>query len=159
MQPTKDNEFRELRGVAAACCAALLVLHFYYFCHLGLATWSLTHPIADRFAGGIASTGLFRHPAISLALALLALAGTTLGTKTSTQLQPRKLISTLITGLTLYFGSFLFLHLDADPQIVTIVYMSLTIAGLVLLYSGIKALVGLLTWPSKRSIFNQYNES
>jgi hypothetical protein len=159
MQPTKDNEFQELRGVAAACCAALLVLHYYYFCHLGLATWSLTHPIADRFAGGIAATGLFRHPAISLALALLALAGTTLGTKTSPQLKPRKLISTLITGLTLYFGSFLFLYLDADPQILTIAYMSLTIAGLVLLYSGIKALTGLLTWPSKRSIFNQYNES
>jgi YWFCY protein/Type IV secretion-system coupling protein DNA-binding domain len=159
MQPTKDNEFRELRGVAAACCAALLVLHFYYFCHLGLATWSLTHPIADRFAAGIASTRLFRHPAISLALALLALAGSTLGTKTSPQLKPRKLISTLITGLTLYFGSFFLLYLNADPQVLTIAYVSLTIAGLVLLYSSIKALTGLLTWPSKRSIFNQYNES
>lgn len=159
MQPTKDNEFRELRGVSAACCAGLLILHYYYFCHLGFAAWSLVHPIADRFAAGIASTGLFRHPAISLALALSALAGTTLGTKTSPQLKPRKLISTLLIGLTLYFGSFFLLYLDADPQTLTIAYMSLTIAGLVLLYSGIKALTGLLTWPSKRSIFNQYNES
>ena len=159
MQPTKDNEFRELRSLAAACCAALLILHYYYFCHLGLATWSLTHPIADRFAEGIASTGLFRHPAVSLALALLALAGTTVGTKTSPQLQPRKLIGTLLTGLTLYFGGFLLLYLDANPRTLTMAYMALTIAGLGLLYTAIRALAGLLTWPSRRGVFNQYNES
>src|SRR5579872_471626 len=111
MQPTNNNQFRELRNLAACCCAALLILHYYYFCHLGLAAWSLTHPIADRLAAGFAAKGLFRHPAISLALALLALAGSTPGAKTPPQVKPRRLITILIAGLLLYFGAFLLLYL------------------------------------------------
>jgi hypothetical protein len=159
MQPTNNNEFREVRNLAAACCAGILVLHYYYFCHLGLASWSLTHPIPDRLVTAIASTGFFRHPDLSLALTLVALAGTIIGTKTTPQAKPRKLIISLLTGLWLYFGSFLLLYLDADPQVLTATYMALTIAGLTLLYTSLKTLIGFLTWPAKQSIFNQYNES
>jgi len=159
MQPTNDNQFRELRNLAACCCAALLLLHYYYFCHRGLATWSLTHPIADRLAAGIAAKGLFRHPATSLALAFLALAGTTIGTKTPPQLKPGQILAILITGSFLYFGSFLLLYLDADPRMLTIAYMVATASGLGLLYTSVRAFTGLLTWPAKRALFNQYNES
>src|SRR6185437_8933996 len=137
MQPTNDNQFRELRNLAACCCAALLLLHYYYFCHRGLATWSLTHPIADRLAAGIAAKGLFRHPATSLALAFLALAGTTIGTKTPPQLKPGQILAILITGGFLYFGSFLLLYLDADPRMLTIAYMVATASGLGLLYTSV----------------------
>jgi hypothetical protein len=159
MQPTNQNEFRTLRNLAAACCATLLIFHYYYFCHLGLAAWSLTHPIPDRFVTALASSGLFRYPAISLALALLALAGTIIGTKTTPQPKPIRLIISLLTGLWLYFGSFLLLYLDAESRILTAIYMALTIAGLTLLYTAMKTFTGLLTWPGKRAIFNQYNES
>jgi hypothetical protein len=159
MQPTNDNQFRELRNLAACCCAALLVMHYYYFCHLGFATWSLTHPIADRLAAGIAAKGLFRRPALSLAFALLALAVTTIGAKAPPQVKPRRLVTLLIPGLLLYFGSFLLLRVDADPRLLTAGYMAATGAGLGLLNTAIRALTGLLTWPARRAIFNQYNES
>lgn len=159
MQPTNDTQYRELRNLAAACCAALLVLHYYYFCHLGLATWSLTHPIADRLVAGFAGKGLFRHPAFSLTLALLALAATTIGAKAPPQVKPRRLIATLLTGSLFYFGGFGILYLDTDPKILTATYMAVTLTGLVLLYIAIRGVTGLLNWPSKRAIFNQYNES
>src|SRR5579859_227621 len=159
MQPTNDNQFRELRNLAAACCAALIVLHYYYFCHLGLAAWSFTHPIPDRLVAGFASKGLFRHPALSLALALLALAATTIGAKAPPQVRPRRLITIHLSGILLYFGGFFILYLDADPKVLTVSYITITLTGLGLLYTGIRGLAGLLTWPGKRAVFNQYNES
>ena len=159
MQPTNDNQYRELRNLAAASCAALLILHYYYFCHRGLANWSLTHPIADRLVAGIAGKGLFRHPALSLLLALLALAATTIGAKAPPQVSPGRLIALLLTGSALYFGASLLLHFDADPKSLTIAYLVVTVVGLGLLYTAVRALIGLLSWPAKRAIFNQYNES
>jgi YWFCY protein/Type IV secretion-system coupling protein DNA-binding domain len=159
MQPSNNNQFRELRNLAAACCAVLLIVHYYYFCHLGFATWSLTHPIADRLAARIAGGGWFQRPAISLAFVLIALAMTTIGAKTPPQVRPSRLVLLLITGPSLYFGSFLLLQLDADPRLLTIAYIAVTGTGLSLLYAAIRALTGLMTWPTRRAIFNQYNES
>lgn len=53
MQPTNDTQFRELRNLTAGCCATLPIMHYHYFCHLGIARWSITHPIADRLAAGL----------------------------------------------------------------------------------------------------------
>lgn len=159
MQPANDNQFRELRNLAACCCGALLAIHYYYFCHLGFATWSLTHPIADRLVAGIATKGLFRQPVVSLALVLLSLAATTIGAKAPPQVSPHRLIALLIAGLSLYFGSFILLQVDADPRLLTVAYMAATGIGLGFLYVGIRGLTGLVTWPNKRALFNQYNES
>lgn len=159
MQPTNDKQFRELRNLAAACCAALLALHYYYFCHLGFARWSLTHPIADRLVANIAGKGWLRHPAGSLALVLIALTATTIGAKAPPQVKPRRLLTLLVTGLPLHFGAFLLLRIDADPRLLTAIYIAVTGTGLGLLYVVIRGLTGLVTWPAKRAIFNQYNES
>jgi len=159
MQPSNDNQFRELRNLAACCCAGLLLVHYYYFCHRGLASWSFTHPIADRLAANIAAKGLFRNPSLSLTLALIALAGTSFGTKNPPQLKARALLTTLFTGLLLYFGSILLLYVDGNPRTLTIAYVATTGIGLGLLYTGIRVLTGLVTWPAKRALFNQYNES
>ena len=159
MQPTNDNQFRELRNLAAGCSTALLVLHYYYFCHLGLAAWSLTHPIADRIVGNLASKGLFRHPILSQTLVLLALAATNIGARTPPQIKRYTLIPLLLTGALFYFAGSVILHLSGDPKILTVAYIAVTLAGLGLLYTAIRGLAGLLTWPSKRAVFNQYNES
>jgi hypothetical protein len=160
MQPTNDTSFRELRTLAACCGAALLALHYYYFCHRGLEAWTLTHPIADRFAAGFADTGVFRYPAISLILVLLTLAGTNLGTKASPQVKSlRRMLLNLAIGACLYFGAALLLYLDADPGVLTAAYIAATLSGLTMLYNSIKALAGLITWPAKQALFNQYNES
>jgi hypothetical protein len=159
MQSTNDKQFQELRNLAVGCCAALLIVHYYYFCHLGFAAWSLTHPIADRLVSNLGAKGLFRHPAGSLALALLALAGTTIGVKAPPQVRARRLAVLLVTGCCLYFGGSLLLQIQADPRLLTVAYMAVTGTGLILLYTVIRGLTGLLTWPAKRSVFNQYNES
>ncbi len=159
MQPTNDSGFRQLRTIAACCCAGLLILHYYYYCHGGLAAWKLTHPIADRFAAGLASKGLFKHPAVSQLLALIALAGTSIDMKSPPQIKTPRLLMTLSAGGTLYFGSILLLYLNTDPAALTVAYISASLVGLALLHTAIKALAGMVSWPSKRALFNQYNES
>jgi hypothetical protein len=159
MQPTNDHQFRELRTLAACSCAALLILHYYYFCHTGLAALGYTHPIADRFAASLSGSGIYRHPAISLGLALLALTATLAGTRSSRPIRTGRLVILLVTGTSLYFGGFLLLSVDTHPSTLTKIYIGVTLAGLGLLYIAIKAIIGRLTWPSSKKVFNQYNES
>lgn len=159
MQPTNDKQFRSLRNLAAGCCAGLLALHYYYFCHLGFVKWSFTHPIADRLVNGFAASGMFRYPSTSQVLILLALAAAGIGTKASPQINRRNLAARMITGIVLYFGGVFILYIEADPGTLTIAYVASTAIGLTILHTAIRGLIGSLSWPAKRAIFNQFNES
>jgi hypothetical protein len=157
-----------LRTTAAVACVILLGFHFYYYCYQGFAAAGFTHPIVDRFVRGLARTGLFRHSAVSKLLALLALAGTALGVKTPAQVKSRRrLVLAVATGSGLYFGSDILLlpSVNAilfpsgpDPSTVALLYIGVTLTGLILSYTSVKALIGLLSWP-QNAVFNTYNES
>ena len=160
MPTTQQPTHRDLRTIAGVSCIALLLLHFYYYCYQGLAACGLTHPFADRFVLGLARTGLFHHPAVSKLLALAALCALSIGH--SIQVSRLRIFIFLLTGAPLYFGSGILLNSDpplSDPQTLTIAYVLLTLTGLLLCYRAIRALASLLSWPSKASVFNAYNES
>lgn len=159
MQQTNPNTFRDLRTAAAITGILLLGFHFYYYCYQALAAAGIAHPIVDRFVLGLAHAGLFRHRALSKGLSLLLLVGTTIGTPTPTQIKSRRrLFFALLAGSGLYFGSDLVLMAEAAPATLALLYIGTTLAGLLLSYSGIKALIGLITWPHS-AVFNAYNES
>ena len=163
MQPTNDNGTRQLRTLAAALSVVLLLLHYYYFCYQGLAGWGLTRPMIDRLVVLVARSGLFRNPALSLAIVLVSTAITLIGRQAPVQVRSKmRLAGTLSIGALLYFGSATLLTGDiaaSDPTTLTAAYIAATLTGLVLLYIGIRSLASLITWPSTRSVFNQYNES
>lgn len=160
MQPTNNNGFREIRSLAATISLVLLTLHTYYFCYQAFAGWGLTHPIIDRVTVGLAHSGIFRHRAISKLIALIALAGTTLGIQAPRQIKSRRgLLSGLSAGLLFYFGSDALLYLESTPSTRAFLYIVCTLTGLTLLYSGIKSVASFLYWKSAIDIFNRYGES
>ena len=159
MQPTAQNNFREIHTVAAIACVVLLAFHYYYFCYQGFVAWKCTYPLVDRFVLGLARSGLFRHRAISKLLAQIALAATTVGNQNSIQVKPQRLLFTLAAGVLLYFGSDLVFRLDDDPGTLTITYIIVSLSGLLVSHNGIRGLISLITWPYKTDIFNRYSES
>lgn len=160
MQPTNDNTYQQIRIMGAIGCAVLLALHYYYYCYQAVDAWGFTHPIADRFVGGLARSGLFRHRALSKVMALACLAATTAGVKSPVQARSRRrLILSLAGGTLLYFGGDLVLVADGDLSLLAGAYITVTLGGLAILYTGVRALISLLTWPFRQDIFNRYNES
>lgn len=153
MQPTNDNTYQQIRIMGIIGVVALLALHYYYYCYLAFQAWGYTHPIADRFVQSLAHSGLFLHPAISKILAVLSLALTSIGVRSPAQ--PRsttRLLTAAAAGALLYYGCDWLLTADASPKTLTIAYVAATIAGLSILYTSVRALFNLITWPLRRDI-------
>jgi hypothetical protein len=160
MQPINDNDTRQLRSLATGCCLVLLALHYYYYCYQAFAGWGLTHPIIDRLVTGFARSGLFRHPTLSKSIALAAAALNLAGRQAPIQVKSTlRLTLSLVAGALLYFASDLLLTADRDPAVRATAYILSSLTGLYLLYTGIRSLSSLITWPASNSVFNQYNES
>ena len=160
MQPSNDNNFKEFRSMAVGVSLIVLAFHYYYFCNRAFADLGLTYPLLDRIAHNIAHSGFFKHQAISKLIPLVGLIAATFGKTASVQVKSRKrLIISGGVGALLYFGSDPILSLEADPTTLGSLYLITSVAGMVLLYTRIKAAISLLTWPGKLEIFNQFNES
>jgi len=160
MQPTNDNTYQQIRLMGALGCVAFLAMHYYFYCYLAFQAWGYTHPIADRFVQAWAHSGLFRYPAISKTMAVLSLALTSIGVRSPAQ--PRsttRLLTAAAAGAILYYGCGFMLTADASPKTITIAYVATTLVGLAILYTSVRALLNLITWPLRRDIFNQYAES
>lgn len=160
MQPTNQNAYREIRLLAGALGLALLAIHFYDYCYAALKQWNITNSFADRLVVSIAGSGILRHRATGKLAALFFLVLTLTGIPASgTAPQPRRTVFTLAGGLGLYLGSDLVLLATGDPAILATTYITVTLAGLGLLYSAAKTLAGMLNWHFSSDIFNRYNES
>lgn len=159
MQPTNNNNFRNLRLIGAIMSFALLVLHFYFYCYAAFTEWELTASIPDRLATNLAHSGLFRHRVVSKLVALFFLALTLIGSSSARTMPRRKLIKILITGLFLYLGSDIILLLTADAPTLASLYILITLTGLYFLYSGAAVIAALLYARFAGDIFNRYNES
>ncbi len=160
MQPTNQNAYREIRLLAGALGVALLAIHFYYFCYAALKQWNFTSPIADRLVASVVSSGLLRHRATGKLAALFFFVLTLLGLPAPGPSRgTRQILFTMTWGLGLYLGSDLVLLATGDPAVLAAAYMTLTVAGLGLLYSSAKNLAGMLHWHFSADIFNRYNES
>jgi hypothetical protein len=160
MQPTNDNQFRDLRTLAGAISAVILALHFYYYCYRAFADLGLTYPIIDRIVKGAAHYGLFRRYGISKLIALAGLAAASIGAQAIPRPKGKgKLFIAIVTGLPLYFGGDIILSLYANPVTLATLYIIATLAGLGLLYTAIKTIAGLFAWSFRSDVFNQYNES
>src|SRR5690606_29322482 len=115
---TGENEqaLRKILDMTRLIAIVILIIHFYYYCYGAFAAWGLVSEFSDRLLGNIRNTGMFRHFHNSKLIALGFLAISLLGARgrKDEKLNYRTAFAYIITGLLLYFFSYLCMLLRVD---------------------------------------------
>lgn len=139
----------------------ILCLHFYIICYKAFYHWGWTAELTDKITSNIAKTGLFNSILKAKLAALLFMAISLLGAKgkKDEKIQRKSIIAYLLSGLLIYFLSFLALYLQFSISIVAFTYMCLTGIGYLLMLTGGNWLSRLIQSSLSRDIFNSENET
>ena len=161
---TGENEqaLRKILDMTRLISIVILVIHFYYYCYAAFQEWELSSTFSDRILGNIYRTGIFSNFVKSKLIALGFLAISLLGAKgrKDEKLNYKTAFAYLITGLLLYFASYLSLMLLLPAQEKTIVYISITAIGFLLILSGGTLLSRIIKSKfNNKDIFNKENET
>lgn len=137
---TGENEqgLRKIIDMTRMISIIILLLHFYYYCYNAFAQWQLTATITDRLLQNIFATGLFSNFTKSKLIALGFLVISLMGArgKKDEKFNYKTAFGYIITGLLIYFFSFLFIYLETKATITAIIYMSVTSVGYIMLLTG-----------------------
>jgi len=161
---TGENEqaLRKILDMTRLISIVILVIHFYYYCYAAFQEWELSSTFSDRILGNIYRTGIFSNFVKSKLIALGFLAISLLGAKgrKDEKLNYKTAFAYLITGLLLYFASYFSLMLQLPAQKKTIVYISITAIGFLLILSGGTLLSRIIKSKfNNKDIFNKENET
>jgi hypothetical protein len=161
---TGENEqaLRKILDMTRLIGIVILVIHFYYYCYAAFAAWGLVSEFSDRLLGNIRNTGMFSSFHRSKLIALGFLAISLLGAKgrKDEKLNYRTAFAYIITGLLLYFVSYLCMLLRMDVQEKAAVYMGVTSIGFLLVLSGGTLLSRIISNKlNNKDIFNKENET
>jgi YWFCY protein/Type IV secretory system Conjugative DNA transfer len=161
---TGENEqgLRKIIDMTRMISIIILLLHFYYYCYNAFAEWQLTATITDRLLQNIFATGLFsnftKSKLIALGFLLISLMGAK--GKKNEKLNFKTAFAYIISGLVIYFFSFLFILLKAKTTTSAIAYMSATSLGYILLLTGGTLLSRVIKIQlNNKDIFNKRNET
>ena len=137
---TGENEqgLRKILDMTRLISIVILGTHFYYYCYKAFKIWELTAPLTDRILGNIQHTGVFsnfhKSKAISLGFLIISLLGAK-GRKDK-KVNYKTSLGYIITGLIIYFLSYLLLYLKLKNEISAILYISTTVTGFILMLTG-----------------------
>lgn len=161
---TGENEqaLRKILDMTRLISIVILVIHFYYCCYTAFHLWGFTSSFSDRILENIYRTGLLKSfitaKLISLGFLLISLLGAK-GRKDE-KLDHRTAFAYIISGLILYFISYLMLLLKLPVQVVAVLYMATTSAGLLLVLTGGTLLSRIIRDRlNGKDIFNRENET
>jgi len=150
------GNLKEIRTFLGILLVMILVLHFYYFCYGALDQMRLTHPIIDRFVKNIGNSGLWRYNLTSKILAILALAGSRIGSSVSSKNKYTVWYS--IAGSLLFCGSSVLLQLSYSLSTVACLYVLTTCTGLAILFYPISQVMARIRLSSDDP-FNKLNQT
>ncbi|SDW16733.1 Type IV secretory system Conjugative DNA transfer [Hydrobacter penzbergensis] len=161
---TGENEqaLRKILDMTRLISIALLGLHFYYYCYTAFGEWHLTATLTDRLMGNIRSTGLFNNFQTSKLFSLGFLAISLLGARgrKDEKLSYKTAFAYIITGLVLYFLSYLSLLAKIALTTAAMLYMGITAIGFMLVLSGGTLLSRVIQQKlNSKDIFNKENET
>ena len=140
----------------------ILVIHFYFYCYAAFREWHLVSGFSDTILGNIHNTGLFSNFNKSKLFALGFLMISLIGAKgrKDEKLNYKTAFAYSITGLLIYFISYLSLYLKTAIVQVAIVYMSITTIGFLLVLTGGTLLSSIIkNRLNHKDIFNKENET
>ncbi|MEP7319085.1 MAG: conjugal transfer protein MobC [Panacibacter sp.] len=161
---TGENEqgLRKIIDMTRLISIVLLAWHFYYYCYGAFVKWELTATISDRLLNNIRNTGLFNNFNISKLISLGFLVISLFGArgKKDEKLNHKNAFAYIITGLAIFFCSFLILYSKFDIETIAIIYMALCTIGFILILTGGTLLSRVIqTKFNNKDIFNKENES
>jgi hypothetical protein len=161
---TGENEqaLRKILDMTRLISIVILVIHFYYYCYAAFQELELISTFSDRILGNIYRTGIFSNFVKSKLIALGFLVISLLGAKgrKDEKLNYKTAFAYLITGLLLYFASYLSMMLQLPTQEKAIVYISITEIGFLLVLSGGTLLSRIIKSKfNNKDIFNKENET
>jgi len=160
---TGENEqaLRKIVDMTRLISLVILGLHCYFYCYSAFREWKMTIPLLDKLMGFIAHTGLFNSFYLSktIALGMLVVSLVAAKGKKSERLNYRVALAYLLTGLLLYFISFIVLEGNWDPRIIASFYVIITFVGYMLILTGGTLLSRILRLKTGKDIFNTLNES
>lgn len=161
---TGENEqaLRKILDMTRLISILILVIHFYYYCYAAFQEWGLSSIFSDRILSNIYRTGIFssfvKTKLIALGFLLISLLGAK-GRKDD-KLNYKTAFAYLITGLLLYFAGYLSLMFQLPVQEKTIIYISITATGFLLVLSGGTLLSRIIKSKlNNKDIFNKEAET
>lgn len=147
---------------------AVLGLHLYVELHSFFAGVGLSNPLSDNVLGKVASSNMFATPwtlKILGGLCIIGYGAANRGVKSLT-IQPAHVARAIAIGLIFYVGSTFMLRGNsawlvsrAGVNVVSIVYLVATIAGVLYLLKGTQGINRLLGFTPGEDEFNSENES
>lgn len=161
---TGENEqaLRKILDMTRLISIIILVIHFYYYCYATFSQWHLVSGFSDKIMGNIHHTGLFSNFHKSKLFALGFLIISLMGSKgqKDEKLNYKTAFAYIITGILIYFISYLSLYLKIEIMLVAIAYMTITSSGFLLMLSGGTLLSRIIkNRLNYKDIFNNENET
>lgn len=160
---TGENEqaLRKILDMTRFIAITILILHYYYQLYAAFSYWGFVSAFTDRLLTNIAGTGLYSNfykaKLIALGFLVISLLGAK-GRKDEKQTY-KTAAAYIITGLLIYFISYLILLLPWRLPNVAMLYMAVTGIGFLLTLSGGTLLSRIIKDSLKDDIFNADNET
>lgn len=145
-----------------------LGVHLYVELHSFFASMGLSSPLSDTITGKFAQSNLFTTPWTMKLMggACISAYGVTNRGVKSVDLKTATVIRAVLLGLVLYVGSTLILRGNSqwllhfvDMPVLSVVYLTLTIAGMLYLIKGTHGISRLLNFSPDKDKFNRENET
>ena len=163
MSVTGENELglRKIIDLTRFASIFVLLLHFYFYCYRVFELWKIRSGITDRLLGNMTHTGVFGNPYTSKLWALGLLGISLIGAqgKKDEKIHWKSIITYILIGLLLFFGSALILKLNYPLETAAISYMIVTSLGFLLILAGGNLLGRLIMLNLSGDIFNSLNET
>jgi hypothetical protein len=161
---TGENEqgLRKIVDMTRLISIVILVLHFYYYCYRAFFSWNLTAILVDRLMDNIRRTGLFNHFISSKLIALAFLCISLIGArgKKEEHLRYNIAITYITIGTACFFISYLAFSLRLAIDVITIIYIAVTVTGFIMIMTGGTLLSRIIHQRiNNNDIFNRENET
>ena len=161
---TGENEqaLRKILDMTRLVSIVILLIHFYYYCYTAFQEWDFVSGFSDKILINIHRTGLFNNfhksKLFTLGFLLISLLGAK-GRKEE-KLNHKTAFAYIITGVSIYFLSYLSLFVKTVNITIAIVYISITTVGFLLVLSGGTLLSRIIkNRLNNNDIFNKENET
>jgi hypothetical protein len=160
---TGENEqaLRKIMDMTRICSIAVLVMHFYYYCHDGFYQAGYTLDFIDRVMINIGSTGIFKTVWVSKCIILVLLAVSLLGVSVRKVENVRVVYFTgaVLLGVVIFLGGHAVWWSSWEPVTKTVLYILVTLLGYMAILTGGVWLSRYIKISLRQDIFNTANQS